>query len=80
MLSQRIPHGPWQFILQDLFKEAGRWYAVNVDHCSDLFDLLNEDITAPHVILVTKAHFAGYGVPDKLLSYNGRVCEFSQAL
>ena len=72
-MSQRIPHGPWQFISQDLFKQAGRWYAVTIDRYSDWFevDLLNEDITAAHVILDTKAHFAGYGVPDKLLSYNG---------
>lgn len=43
-------------------KQDGDWFEV---------DLLNEDITAAHVVLVTKAHFARYGVPDKLLSYNG---------
>ena len=73
MLSHEIPHGPWKFISQDLFKQGGRWYAVTVDHYSDWFevDLLNEDITAAHVISVTKAHFARYGVPDKFLSDNG---------
>ncbi|KAL9967068.1 hypothetical protein ACROYT_G025231 [Oculina patagonica] len=73
MLSHEIPHGPWKFISQDLFKHGGRWYAVTVDHYSDWFevDLLNEDITASHVISVTKAHFARYGVPQKFLSDNG---------
>ena len=44
-----------------------------VDQYSDWFevDLINEDITAAHVISVTKAHFARYGVPDKFLSDKG---------
>ena len=73
MLSHEIPHGPWKFISQDLFKHGGRWYAVTVDHYSDWFevDLLNEDITAANVISVTKAHFARYGVPETFLSDNG---------
>ena len=25
MLSHEIPHGPWKFISQDLFKQGGRW-------------------------------------------------------
>ena len=72
MLSHEIPHGPWKFISQDLFKQGGRWYAVTVDHYSNWFevDLLNEDITAAHVISITKAQFARYGVPDKFLSDN----------
>ena len=71
MLSHEIPH--WKFISQDLFKQGGRWHAVNVDHYSDWFEvyLLSEDITAPHVISVTEAHFARYVVPDKFLSDNG---------
>ena len=72
-MSHEIPHGPWKFISQDLFKHGGRWYALTVDHYSDWFevDLLNEDITAAHVISVTKAHFGRYGVLDKFLSDNG---------
>ena len=36
-----------------------------------LIDLLNEEITAANVISVTKAHFAGYGLPDTFLPDNG---------
>ncbi len=73
MLSHEIPHGPWKFISQDLLKHGGCWYAVTVDHYSDWFevDLFNEDITASHVISVTKAHFARYGVLEKFMSDNG---------
>ena len=73
MLSHEIPQGPWKFVSQDLFKQGGRWYSVTVDHYSDWFevDLLNDDITARHLISVTKAHFTRYGVPDKFLTDNG---------
>ena len=42
------------------------------DHYSDWFevDLLNDDITAAHVISVTKVYFSHYGVTEKL-SDNG---------
>ncbi|PFX34771.1 hypothetical protein AWC38_SpisGene263 [Stylophora pistillata] len=73
MLSHKIPHGPRKFISQDLFKQGGWWYAVTIDHYSDWFevDQLNKDITAAHVISVTKARFARYCVSDKFLSDNG---------
>ena len=73
MLSHEVPHGPWKFISQDLFKHGERWYAVTVDRYSDWFevDLLNEDITAANVISVTKVHFARYGVPETFLSDSG---------
>lgn len=45
---------------------------MTVYHYNDWFevDQLNEDITAAHVISVTEAHFAHYGVPDKFRSNN----------
>lgn len=72
-LSHEIPQDPWKFFSQELFKHAVRWYTVTVYHYTDWFevDQLNEDITAAHVISVTKAHFARYGVPDKFRSDNG---------
>ena len=65
-ISYKIPHGHWKFISQDLFRARRRWYPLTVDHNSDWFevDLVNEGITMAHVISVTKAHFALYGVSD----------------
>ncbi|KAK2564623.1 hypothetical protein P5673_012092 [Acropora cervicornis] len=49
-----------------------KFHMVLGSSSQDLFKhALNEDITAAHVISVTKAHFAHYGVPDKSRSDNG---------
>ena len=46
---------------------------IRFDHYIDWFelDLLHVNITAAHVISVTRAHFARYGVPNKFLSDDG---------
>ena len=46
---------------------------IRFDHYIDWFelDLLHVNITAAHVISVTRAHFAHYGVHDKFLSDKG---------
>jgi len=48
-------------------------WGIRFDHYIGWFelDLLHVNITAAHVISVTRAHFAHYGVPDKFLSDNG---------
>ena len=49
---------PWEFVSQDLFK----WKEV---------DDLGSDPTAPRVTEKSKAHFARFGIPDKVLIDNG---------
>ena len=68
------PSRPWQRVGVDIFTFHKRNYQVTVDFYSGWFelDLLN-DTTASTVISKLKSQMARHGIPDVLMSDNGRV-------
>ena len=62
MLYHETHQGPWNFMTQNTFKEAGVGMLLQFT-ISDWFEvyLLNQEITSAIVILLTKAYFAHYG-------------------
>ena len=72
MMTAEIPSRPWQVIAQDLFSLHNKHYLVTVDYYSDFWELdYLPDTSSATVIEHTKAHFARYGIPDKVISDNG---------
>ncbi|KAK7090822.1 hypothetical protein V1264_010573 [Littorina saxatilis] len=72
MISQPIPDLPWQFVGVDLLELNGRDYVVTVDYYSDFFEVDRiQNKTGKEVINKMKAHFARYGVPERVISDNG---------
>ena len=72
MFSHDIPYRPWSLISQDILMWEGKWYLVTTCHYSDWLeiDILPNTLTAT-VVELTKAHFARFGVPYRMVSDKG---------
>lgn len=72
MLSHDIPERPWSLISQDILMWEGKWHLVTTCHYSDWIeiDILPNTLTST-VVRLTKAHFARFGVPDRVVTDNG---------
>ena len=64
---------PWQQVACDIFTWHGASYLLVVDYHNHFFetDLLSE-LTTAEVILKLKLHFACHGIPQVMMSNNGR--------
>ena len=73
LMTHPIPERPWSRVAIDIFTLHGEDYLLTVDFYSDFWevDRLN-DMTAATVIELCKMHFSRYGVPDVVVSDNGR--------
>ena len=72
MMTSEIPSRPWQIIAQDLFSLHNIHYLVTVNYYSNFWELDRlSDTSSATLIEYTKAHFAWYGIPDKVISDNG---------
>ena len=72
MLSHDIEDHPWSLVSQDILMWEGKWHLVTTCHYSDWveIDILSNTLTAT-VMEFTKAHFARFGIPDRLVTDNG---------
>ena len=72
MLSHDIPDRPWSVVSQDILMWEGKWHLVTTCHYSDWveIDVLPNTLTAT-VVQLTKAHFARFGIPERLITDNG---------
>ena len=72
MLSHDIPNRPWSVVSQDILMWEGKWHLVTTCHYSDWveIDVLPNTLTAT-VVQLTKAHFARFGIPERLVTDNG---------
>jgi transposase InsO family protein len=67
------PSRPWQKVGSDLLTFKGQNYLITTDYCSNFFEIDRlPEITSENVILRLKQHFARHGIPDCLISDNGR--------
>ena len=72
LLSPEIPTTPWAIVAQDLFTLAGKSYLITVDYFSDFWELDTlTDTSSETIVEHTKAHFARYGIPEKVITDNG---------
>ena len=72
LLSTEIPTSPWAVLAQDLFTLAGKSYLITVDYYSDFWELdALTDTSSESIVKHTKAHFARYGIPEKVITDNG---------
>ena len=72
MMTSEIPCRPWQIIAQDPFLLHNKHYRITVDYYSDFWELDRlSDTSSATLIEHTKAHFARYKIPDKVISDNG---------
>lgn len=73
LLNHTIPTRPWSKLAIDLFVFEGVNYIVLVDYFSDFLEVAKlTDITSFSVIEFCKQQFARHGIPDILVSDNGR--------
>ena len=72
MLSHDIPDRPWSVVSQDILMWEGKWHLATTCHYSDWveIDVLPNTLTAT-VEQLTKAHFARFGIPERLITDNG---------
>ena len=68
LMSPKVPTAPWSMIAQDLFTLAEEPY---IDYYSDFWELEVNDTSSETIIGCTKAHFAHYGIPEKVITDNG---------
>ena len=67
-----LPSLPWQIISQDLFEYENNDYLVTLCHFSEWIEVDHlPDTLATIVINCTKAHFAGYDIPEICHTDNG---------
>jgi len=72
LISTPIPQYPWEYLGIDLCKIYGRDYIVTSDYYSRFIEIDRvEPATSSEVIKKLKAHFARYGIPEKIRSDNG---------
>ena len=72
LVSPETPTTPWAIVAQDLFTLAGKSYLITVDYYSDFWELDAVTNTSSETIVEhTKAHFARYGIPQKVITDNG---------
>ena len=72
--SHEVPSRPWQKVGTDLFSFEDKEYLVTVDYYSNFWevDYLANSTSSMAVIKKLKAHFARFGIPDQVVSDNGR--------
>lgn len=76
MQSRQIPDRPWSRVATDLFTVNRKNYLTVVDYYSDFVEVSElQDTTAPAIIQVLKQHFSRHGVPDTVVSDNGRITQ-----
>ena len=72
LMSSETPTTPWAIVAQDLFTLAGKSYLITVDYYSDFWELdAVADTSSETIVAHTKAHFARYGIPEKVITDNG---------
>ena len=73
MINHPVPDLPWSSLGADLFDWNGRQYLVVVDSYSGWFEMeWLHDTTSRSVIGKMKRLFASHGVPERLMTDNGR--------
>ena len=71
-LSPEIPTTPLVMVAQDLFTLEGKSYLITVNYYSDFWELdMLTDTSSETIVEHTKAHFAHYGIPEKVITDNG---------
>ena len=71
LFMHEIPDRPWQKLGIDLFSIKNRNYLVTVDYFSQFFEVdYLSDTTSLTILSKLQAHFARYGLPDKIISDN----------
>ena len=72
LILPEIPNTPWNVVAQDLFTYAGRSYLITVDYYSGFWELDTvPDTSSDTIVKHSKAHFARYGIPERVISDNG---------
>ncbi|UYV80066.1 K02A2.6-like [Cordylochernes scorpioides] len=73
MKSHKIPNYPWERISLDIFEIFKQNYLIIVDHYSDFFEVeCLENTTSEYIIECCKRQFSIYGIPQIIVSDNGR--------
>ncbi|UYV68635.1 K02A2.6-like, partial [Cordylochernes scorpioides] len=73
MKSHKIPNYPWERISLDIFEIFKQNYLIIVDHYSDFFEVeCLENTTSEYIIECCKRQFSRYGIPQIIVSDNGR--------
>jgi len=72
MLRHDIPDYPWSVVSQHILRWEGKWHLVTTCYYSDWveIDVLPNTLTET-VVQLTKAHFARFGIPERLITDNG---------
>ena len=64
---------PWEKIGMDLFYQEGSWFVLATDYYSSFFEIEQlRDITTESIISFMKKLIARYGIPEKVITDNGR--------
>ena len=75
LLSHDVPSRPWSVVSTDIFELNKSQYLVAVDHYTNFIEFEKlVTATSKSVIVCLKRIFARYGIPEKLISDNGRNC------
>ena len=73
LINHPVPELPWSTIAADIFDWEGRQYLVTVDSYSGWFEMDSlSDMSSRTVIGKLQCLFATHGIPEKLLTDNGR--------
>ena len=73
LMTHKIPERPWSRLAVDIFTLDKSDYLITVDFYSDFWEVDTlPHMTAETVIECCKTHFSRYGVPDVVISDNGR--------
>ncbi|UYV63892.1 K02A2.6-like, partial [Cordylochernes scorpioides] len=73
MKSHKIPNYLWERISLDIFDIFKQNYLIIVDHYSDFFKVeCLENTTSEYIIECCKRQFSRYGIPQIIVSDNGR--------
>ncbi|UYV60687.1 hypothetical protein LAZ67_1001896 [Cordylochernes scorpioides] len=73
MKSHKIPNYPWERISLDIFEIFKQNYLIIVDQYSDFFEVeCLENTTSEYIIECCKRQFSRYGIPQIMVSDNGR--------
>lgn len=73
MIPTRTPSRPWERVAADIFHMKGSNYLLVVDYFSRFPELCRlESLTSPHVVEQLKSVFSRHGIPEVLVSDNGK--------
>ena len=80
--SYAVSPRPWSVVGEDLFQLGQQQFLIIVDYWSGFFEVQElTKVTSKSVITASKVQFARHGIPDTLISDNGRQfasAEFAQ--